>query len=500
MRATSIYREMDFSKGMNDTLPPEHLGKGYVADALNCFIRTDEIVKRNGYTIIGDDLGSVAFQGLKGVRFADGTKRVYGVVNGDVYSWAGSGSWTNLGGTLNTSGYVDIVVANDAVYFFDGTNTVVKVNSSNTLSTVAAIPIGFTARWFHNMLFVTGISATPNRVRISNLGDPEDFSGGTQATIDVNPNDGDYVVGFGELKDELLVFKTQRVWSITGFSTSALTVSDLNERLTGFGTVARRSIVNTGNDVLYLSFQGDVPHVRSIRRTQYSDALVDGGIVSQDIETTMKALNKSALNMCAAVFDGRNAWFAVANESSTYNNKVIMKDMITNGWVRHSGINASCWDVFAIGSQVQLYFGEASTDGKAYVFDTSTSDNGTAINFQIVTRRFGGDLPERKKKWKYMYVTAEESGDYDLTVDYAKDGFTYDNLGTLNLSGAGAVFNNIILDTSRLGSTDVKRTRFNLPKVVSHYLQYKLYDTSATSVVTIRDIETLYFAKGLREI
>ena len=372
MKATSIYREVDFSKGMNDTLPPEHLPEGYVADALNCFIRTDEIVKRNGYTIIGDDVGSVACQGIKGVRFADGTKRVYGVFNGDVYEWTGSGNWSNLGGTLATSGYVDIVVANNAVYFFDGTNTVVKVNSSGTLSTVAAIPIGTTANWFHNMLFVTGVSSLPNRVRISNLGDPEDFSGGTQATIDVNPNDGDYIVGFGTLGDELLVFKSQRVWSLTGFSTSALTLSDLNERITGFGTIARRSIVNTGNDVLYLSFQGDVPHIRSIKRTQYSTSLVDGGIVSENIETTMRAFNKSALDLCAAAFDGRHAWFAIANAAATTNNKVIMYDTVNKSWVRHSGINASCWDVFSIGSQVQLYFGEASADGKAYRFDTAT--------------------------------------------------------------------------------------------------------------------------------
>lgn len=500
MKATSIYREISFEKGMNDTLPPEHLGAGYLADALNCFIRSDEIVKRNGYSLIGDDVGSTACQGIKGVRFADGTKRVYAVFGGDVYSWTGSGSWTNLGGTLNTSGYVDIVIANNAVYFFDGTNTVVKVASNNTLSTVSAIPIGTTARWFHNMLFVTGVSSLPNRVRISNLGDPEDFSGGTTTTIDINPNDGDYIVGFGELKDELLIIKAQRAWSLTGFGTATLTLSDLNERLSGFGTIARRSIINTGNDVLYLSFSGDVPHIRSIKRTQYSDTLIDGGVVSKSIETTMKGLNKSALDMCAAVFDGRNAWFAVPDGANTTNNKVIMYDTINKSWVRHSGINASCWDVFAIGSQVQVYFGEATADSKAYRFDTSTSDNGTAINFQFITRRFGGDMPESKKKWKRTYFTVKETGNYNLTVDYAKDGFDYGNLGTINLSGAGAVFDNIILDTSRLGSTDIKRESFALPKTVSHYLQYKVYETSATSSVTIRDFETLYFPKHVREI
>lgn len=495
----NIYRETNFSKGYNDKTQPEHLPKGYLADALNCFIRTDEIVKRNGYTIIGNDLGTSANQGLKGVRFADGTKRIYGVFGGAVYSWSGSGSWTSLGGTLNSTGYVDIVVANNSVYFFDGTNTVVKVNSSNTLSTVAAIPIGKYARWFHNSLYVTGVSASPNRMRISNLGDPEDFSAGTTATIDVNPNDGDYITGLNELKDELLIFKTQRVWSLTGFGTSTLTLSNLNERLTGFGTLSHRSIVNIGNDVIYLSFFGDIPHFRSIKRTRFG-TLVEGGIVSNAIETTMNGINKAAVDICSGVFDGRNLWYAIADGASSYNNKVVMLDTITSGWVRHSGINAASWDVFGIGNTVQLYFGEASGDGKAYVFDTSTSDNGTAINFQVISRRYGGDVPEAKKKWKYFYVTAEETGNYDLTVDYAKDGFTYSNLGTLNLSGTGSIFDTIILDTSKLGSTDVKRKRFNLPKVVGYYIQFKIYDTSATSVITIRDWEVLMAPRNIREI
>lgn len=495
----NIYRETSFEKGMNDTLPPEHLQRGYVADALNCFLRSDEIVKRNGYTLVADDVGNTAIQALKGIRFANGTKELLMVRNGTIYKGTGTGSWTSLGGTLNTSGYVEIVIANNSAYFFDGTNTVPKYDGSS-LSTVSAIPVGTGASWFHNMLFVYGISGTPNSLRISNIGDPEDHSSGTATTIAINPNDGDYITALGELNDELIVFKSQRVWSLTGFGTTTLTLTNLNERITGFGTIAPRSIVNTGNDLIYLSFLGDVPHFRSLERTTFA-TVQDGGIISGNIETSMKNLNKSALSMTACVYDGRNIWAAVPNESSTFNNKVLMLDWITKGWVRHSGIQASCWHVFAVSATTEVYFGEASADSKVYKMSTSaTSDNGTAINFQVISRRYGGDMPESKKKWKFFYVTAKESGNYSLTVDYAKDGFTYDNLGTLNLSGAGSVFDSIILDTSKLGSTDVKRKRFNLPKAVGFYTQYKIYDTSSTSVVTIRDWETLYFPKHIREI
>jgi hypothetical protein len=494
-----IYRENDFSKGMNDTLPAEHLPPGYVADALNCFIRSQEIVKRTGYTRIADDLGSNACQNMKGVRFADGTKRIYAVFNGVVKSWTGSGNWVSLGGTLATTGYVDIVVANNAVYFFDGANTVVKVTSGNVLSTVAAIPKGSGAKWYHNMMFVFGVTSAPNDLRISNIGDPEDFTTGTATTIAVNANDGDYITALGELNDELIVMKTQRIFSVSGFSTSTLTVTNLNIKLSGVGTIAPQSLVTTGNEMYYMGFLGDVPHIRFLQRTRFG-TIVDGGVASAAIETTMRGLNKAALNLCAGVYDGRNLWYAVADGSTAYNNKVIMMDAMTKGWVRHSGINASCWTVFAIGTTSELYFGEASADSKAYVMSTATSDNGSAINFQVISRRYGGEMAESKKKWKYLYVTAKETGNYNMTVDYAKDGFTYDNLGTINLAGSGTQFDSVILDTSRLGSTDIKRKRFPIPKTVTFYTQYKMYDTSATSSITIRDWEILYFPKHIREV
>lgn len=482
--------------GYNDRLAPEFLPRGYLADALNCFIRSGEIIKRTGYTLIGNDLGSNFCQGLKGVQFAGGTKELIGVYNGTIYIWTGSGNWTAVSGsyTLSTTEYVDIVVANNAVYFFDGTNTVPKYNGT-TVSTVATIPVGKYARWFHNQLHVAGMSANPNRLQSSDIGTSETFSGGNSSSLDVNPNDGDIITGLNELKDELIVFKRNRIWAMTGFGTSALTLSGLSERQSGFGALSHRSIVNTGNDLLYLGFIGDRPIIRSLQRTRYG-TLVDAGIISDDIEGTMNGLNKTSLTKAAGVFDGKYAWFAVPNGASTTNNLCLTLDTVTKGWTRHTGINASVFDSFAISNQAQLYFGESGSDSKAYVFDTSTSDNGSAINFSFTTRRYGGDEPSLKKKYKWLYTFGDDSGNYDLTVDYSVDGFTYGNLGTWNLGATGTVFNNIILDSSRLGATDINRDRFEIPKSRHYTIQFKIYDNSATSSATIRSWDLYYYKKS----
>jgi hypothetical protein len=485
--------------GYNDTDTPEFLPDGMLSDALNCFMRTGDIVKRTGYTIVGSTIGNYSCQGFRAVQFAGGTQELISVFNGIVYKSTG-GVLSAIAGayTLSTTGYIDVVVANDGVYFFDGINTVPKYNGA-AMSTVATIPIGKYAKWLFNQLHVAGMSAIPNTVRSSNAGDPEDFTGGITSTIAVNPNDGDRITALGVINRELLVYKRNRIWSLTGFGT-ALTVSDINERTSGVGTLSHWSLVNVGDDILYLGYLGDVPVIRSLKKTSQS-TLIDGGVVSTDIEGTLGNLNKSQLSLTTSIFDGRYAWFSVPNLTDTNNSLILTLDSETlgkkhKGWSRHTGIYATHFDTSTVSGAAVIYFGDSRNNGKIYKLDNSTSDNGTAINFQIKTRRYGGETPELKKKYKWLYITARETGNYDVTIDYAKDGFDFENLGTLNLSGTGSQFDNIILDTSRLGSTDVNKERYTIPKSRNYYMQFKFYDTSAVSSITIRDWEIYFYKKG----
>jgi hypothetical protein len=497
-------RDYGFQKGYNDTLPPEQVPPGYLADAQNCFIRTQEIVKRNGYQRLGTDIGvSHPCQGMKGFRLANGTKYLLAVFNGSIYYYTGSGNLTlatNGSAVLSTTAQVWIEIANNNAYFFDGTSTVVKFDGS-AVSAVSAIPKGTGARWFHNILCVWGISGTPNNMQLSDLGNPENFSTGIATTVGINPNDGDFIVTTEPFSDStttdvLMIFKQQSIWSLGGFSTSSLTVSNLGKRFPT-GCMALKGTVNTGSEVLYLAFRGDIPHIRSAKRTIYG-GIVDGGIRTQDIETTMKGLNFSALNVSCAIFDGRNVWFNLADGSSTTNNFVIMLDTVTNGWVHHNGINAADMCVFLLNNSPQIFFGEAGNTARAYQFGNFTSDDGNAISFSITTRRYGLNIPEVVKKWRYLYIAPKETGNYNLTIDFSSDGFTYQNLTTMNLAGEGSMLDSLILDTSRLGSTDVHRRRFSFANLNSYYLQLHMYETSTISSVNLRDWELLYFARHWR--
>lgn len=504
----NVIRDYGFQKGYNDTIPAEQLTAGFLADAQNCFIRTQEIVKRTGYSKLGADIGlNQACQGMRGIRFASGTKELIAVFNGSIYKNTGSGNWSLISGgsgVLSTTAQVWLEPANNNVYFFDGTSTVQKYDGSS-ISAVSAIPKGTGARWFHNILCVWGISGTPNNMQLSDLGNPENFSTGISTTIGISPNDGDYIITcefFSEsgsavtAEDILVIFKSRGTWALSGFGTTSLTVSNMGKRFPT-GCVALKGTCVTGSEILYLSFQGDIPHIRSLRRSPFG-AIIDGGIKTANIETTMRGLNTSAVNTAVFRFDGRNIWCNVADGSNTTNNKVLMLDTITNGWVHHTGINAADMDMFTLGSKPQIFFGEATAKSAGYVMDTSTSDDGNPIAFSITSRRYGLNLPEVTKKWRYIYIAPKETGNYNLTVDFAVDGFTYQNLTTLNLAGSGSIFDNIILDTSRLGSTDVHRRRFSFPNLNNYYMQIKMHETSTVSSVNIRDWELLYFPRHWR--
>lgn len=495
-RTKYIIRERKFI-GYNDTAPPEQLGSGVLALLKNGFCVGGEIIKRTGYSAIGNDLGSVACQGIKGVSFSNGTKIVIGIFNGLVYKWTGTGNWTALTGsyTLAESGLIDIVVANDSVYFFDGTNTVPKYNGS-TMSTVGSIPVGKYAKWLNNQLHVAGILNDINALKSSVAGDPETFTSGISSDLDISANDGDEIAGLNFLGSSLLVAKKSRIFAVSGLGTSALTVDDVSQVLYGLGTTSHFGMVNVGNSVLYPVFLGNKVAIRRITKNQYGN-IVDGGVISDEIETTLSGVNKSALNVVTGFYDGKYAWMAFPNGSSTYNNLVLTLDIDTldrknKGWAQHTGINASCFTNLDLSTTPKVYFGEGSADSKAYVFDTSTSDNGTAISFEARSRRYGGEDSEIRKKWYWLWLWAkEQTSDYDVTVDFSQDGFSWSNLGTIGMMGSGGALDTMVLDTSRLGSTDVRGERTTFPKVNSHYLQLKIYDSSALSSITIRNWEVV---------
>ena len=499
MQGLSILQENNFNKGYNDQTKAELLPKGFCADALNCWLNNQTIEKRTGYSLAGDD-PSIAKPILSliatrpgGTEYLHRARDTANGANSVVEYWSGTGNWTSVtGATTQTAGKDHwFITANNALYIGNDTDAVLKSTNGTSTSATSGFPIGVDARWFHNYFFVV---TAAGRLYWSSLNDPDTWNAADY--IDINPNDGDVVIGLGILKDELFIFKKNRIWALTGFGASDFTVADMKERLTGGGAQSKNSIIETANDIYFLVHTGDIPHFTSILRTQYGQ-IVAGAIISDVIEGSMGRLVKSQLDNCAGIFDGRRIWWAITT-SGTTNNEVFVYDEPTKGWTRHTGINASCWAISPLVTNKKVYFGEATNDALVYKLDTSTSDNGTAIDMQFKTPMYA-PYPERKSKWKYLQIACDVLSGGSLDVDYSIDGFDLNDLATLTLTGTSGTLP-LTLDTGRLGTATIVRERIDFAGGVAYKMQYRFRNNTTTDSVRIREYQIMYKPKGLRAV
>lgn len=500
--------------GVNDNLPAQDLPPGYFVRANNVFVSDNKITKVQGSSTIASSIALKPFNGLGTFEnLSSGNKYLIANLDGasvsQAYSWNGSGNFSAISGLTSTNGLqMQFETAANYVFGFDGAN-VFDWDGTSATKNRSGIPVGKFSSWFHNYLFVAGHTTNVNRVYWSNLGTPTTFDANNY--VDVNPGDGDKIVALGRIQDELIVLKRNTIWSITGFSGSSFSATTIatqntNARIIGYGCVAPLSVISTGNDVYFLSFMGQVPVIRSLRKTQYATTLA-GGVISHDIDVTMAGINKTYITGIVGAYDGRYCYWSIPTNSSTTNNKIIVLDTFgiakkggrtVYPWTTMTGKNASLFTLSTISGNANIYFAESGSTGNVLKFDSSVhSDNGVVIELDVITRSFMPD-PARKEKWKYLYTRFDTGVSSVLTIDAKVDDWSeYVNQDTVSLAGTSPGLGSFILDTSVLDGATTNRHRTNLAQLIGKTLSLEITERS-TSAVTIYDHELYYQPKGLR--
>jgi hypothetical protein len=501
--------ESNFILGYNDRDKPEDLrntttGVIFMSMIKNAFVEQNKIIKWQGYQHVGDHLVSKMILGQDRHEPYGGSKYILRAIdnalgtNSQIEGWSGSGNWTALtGATAQTAGArTSFVVANNSTYIFNEANDVVlKTANGTTATTVAGIPKGSNAIWFHNFLFVWGVNTDPTTLFISNVNDPETFNP-TTGLLPVNKGDNEPIITCQVLGNELFIIKNSRVWALTGFGTTDFTLDDLGARVTSVGCPAPRGAVSSGNDVYYISYRGSTPHVRSIKRTTQG-AVVDGGILSDAITGTMNRINVNQIHKVVAEFDGRRLWFAVPMDSATECNEILVMDVINNAWTRITGVYVADMHISTISGAVKLYIGDSRANGKSHLLNSGKSNDGDPIDFQVLSP-FYNPQPGYQSRYKYMYLTADTDQDVTLTVEYSVDGFTFNPLATLDLTGLGFAFGFGMFGTHKFGATTTVKHRMDWAGGTAYYMQYLFANNAANEDVTLREWEIFYQNRGLR--
>jgi hypothetical protein len=316
------------------------------------------------------------------------------------------------------------------------------------------------------------------------------------------------------IQDELLVFKRNTIWSVAGwaatsFSSTTLTPSNLNARIFGYGAVGNNSIVSVGNDVYYFSMLGNVPVIRSLKKTINAVTLA-GGVVSDSIRGTLSDVTLSALNKITSAFDGRYIYWAIPTASSTTNNKLIALDT----WKMNSkkgvypfttmtGKNCSFFANSTIaGGTSTVFFTDALSTGKVFKFDPSLyTDDGNDITMDVVTRGYMGH-PSRKTHWKYLYIKTDQGVNSTLYVkskfDSAVDFATQKAISLAGTSPGLGPTGMFTLGVSTLGGATIGYNRVNFMQQIGRIFQLEYLESSAVPV-TIYEYTLMGNVKGLRQ-
>jgi hypothetical protein len=242
-----------------------------------------------------------------------------------------------------------------------------------------------------------------------------------------NAGTADYIVGLHSFaEDSLLVFNrnsihlVQNTINLEAASTRLLT----NE----VGCVARKSIKQVGNQVIFLSDNG-------VYGTQFLDEYNLRGTetpLSEPINETIKRINKEAWEQSVAVYFDNRYYIAVPLDDATKNNAILVYNFLNQQWESVDTTNNVNWDieglivsgdgsdrgVYAINQLGGIHRLDYRVDGVDRIVTAIGEEaNGIDIEAAITTRQYTLGSMERKK-WKEfdMHVQSSDTNDSDLSI------------------------------------------------------------------------------------
>ena len=217
----------------------------------------------------------------------------------------------------------------------------------------------------------------------------------------------DYVVGLEPFtEDTLLIFLRKSIMRLGGVSGS-LADTDLSVVTPELGCAARRTIVQVGNKVYFLSDNG-------VYGLEYLDAYNLRGLempLSEAINPTISRINTEAIDKAVAQYTDNRLYFAVPVDGARENNLILVYNLLNGGWesidhVESTNFNIRDMIVAQEGEKNKLYIttsegGVHEIEGFSGGDQISVSAGVTIpetldVNSKLVTREYDADTIDRK--------------------------------------------------------------------------------------------------------
>jgi hypothetical protein len=245
-----------------------------------------------------------------------------------------------------------------------------------------------------------------------------------------NAGTADFVVGLHSFaEDTLLVFNRNSIHAVKNSSDVAnASVQLLTNEV---GCLARKSIVQVGNRVIFLSDNG-----------VYSTEFIDeynlrgtGTPMSESIDSTIKRINKGHAEKAVAVYFNNRYYIAVPLDESTENNAVLVFNFLNNQWesidqvndpnflitnllVVGKGDNRGVYAANEIGGVHKL---ESREDGfDRVVTQIGGSEKTLVPPASVSTRQYTLGTMQRKK-WKEFDFHIQSSDDRESDLSFSAE-------------------------------------------------------------------------------
>lgn len=361
---------------------------------------------------------------------------------------------------------------NDKVYICNGVNIPQVWDGSGTTSDLANMPADWTGYNYpkkmikhgkgnSERLWAIGCPTNPTQVYVSDNG-TDDFSDANVIVLNIETGDGFGIVDAVEFGDRLICFGKKESYIIDD--------QDLNTDNWGYvdaqwvgGVGALRLVVETENDIIVMSSDGDIYSVKVAE--QYGDyisaSLIRPSFLHKWIEENVDLSLMSDFHMVYDVDLNAVRIFVVSKGQSQVDNCLVffLDRGMADGWTKHnnltnpSGFDASCSTAVKLtGGGFKIYTGDYS--GFLWILEQgNNNDDGEYYYAGFLTQSMFIDSPRMTKNFHSGWVVIRPQGsetininifiDKNIATEYSY--FVTDD-GSFMVTDGG---DNILLETSQ---------------------------------------------------
>lgn len=345
------------------------------------FDKIGAVTVRDGVTILGAQVADT-YSCLGLHQFLDtgtGTNdRLISVFNDTAYALV-SGTWTSkrtgmtAGKKARFTNFVDLafmVNGTDAMQSWDG-----GAGNFSTTNVTSAPAAAFIDN-FRSRVWAAKTSGNPSRLFYSSVASVAGAITWDTATqfIDIAPGDGEDITAIKKFGSALHVFKNSAVYRVFSINQTE------PDPQINVGTYSQESVTVT-KDGMYWH------HPSGIYRLRKGEA--NPTEISRPIYDIIKNILRSNYSEIASWNDDDHVYFSIGNVTVSgviLTNCVIRWTISTEIWTVYSYaqyfVAGATYDV----SSDKMYRVVADNDGNVFTFDSGTTDNGTAINYEMETR------------------------------------------------------------------------------------------------------------------